>query len=318
MGILLYVGAIEGGDLSNLLNQFDRILVVQAHPDEAQKLKSAYPSKVEVIHGAATMKHGGTTKLHVASNIHSSSLGPFNPQWAKNRNISITHSIDVPSVNLHQLCVERGINRIDYLVSDVQGGDFDVLASMLPMIERGAIERIRCKTTRDGFHNVHDNLPSNELKSFRALLQPHNYSCVGLGWGELQNGAFDMVPVDWWEFYSLWTIPKILSHTTTYVACLFGQEFSQEFRSWLGSCSSPMVIFCDDSNQKLFKEVWQLRAESNLLDSTMFWTMRTQHLSHFSFLEKIIRPRMGQKGARNLRDICFTQSSQQDYFNQSL
>lgn len=91
------------------------------------------------------------------------------------------------------------IDVIDFYMSDIQGADLMVLKTMEdPYIKRGAIKSIQSETTKDGRKNIYSGLPSNELSSFRAFLEPHGYKLAATGWGVLQSGKFDTVPDDYW------------------------------------------------------------------------------------------------------------------------
>lgn len=205
MKTLLYLGAHQGGGLAAVAGDFDRVVAFEADPGHCDVLRRKFPG-VEVVH-AAVCEEAGPIAFNVASNAGaSSSLGMFDDAWLAPRTdgIAMTRSIIVAGVNLLDFCRERGIDRIDSYVSDLQGMDFTVLKTMAPLLRQRRIRLIQCETTKDGRGNIYRDLPSNELGQFRDLLTPLGYALVGRGWGTPRPGVFSDVPDDWWEFDALW------------------------------------------------------------------------------------------------------------------
>lgn len=293
-GVLVYVGAVAGGELTTLASKFDRVIAIQALPDEASKLKEAHPGVV-VIQGAATLKGGCTATLHVASNVHSSSLGPFNKDWAqKHPSLSMRHTVQVSTINLNEVCREHKVDHIDLLVSDVQGGDYEVVASMEPMLKQKRVRQLRCKTTRDGYRNVHDGLPSNELQALRNFFQSVGYQLCGVGWGDVAPGTFEPVAADWWEYHTAWAPllsnpSEINNNSSTSIVALYGLQWSEDIRKTLAAIDGPLILFCDDADQQqTYLRAW--KARRNHLDSTMFVCVRREHLPWHSKLKADVLP----------------------------
>src|SRR5688572_28867922 len=97
-GVLIYVGAVAGGELLSLIDKYDKILAVQALSSEAVALKqslSAFPH-VQVVHGAVTRSDKTVATLHVASNALSSSIGTFRDEWLDGRGLKMVLSEQVP------------------------------------------------------------------------------------------------------------------------------------------------------------------------------------------------------------------------------
>jgi FkbM family methyltransferase len=210
MATLLYLGAHQGGSLAEMAGAFQRVIAFEANPRNCDILRARLP-QVEVVH-AAVCETAGTVAFNLSSNDGaSSSLGTFRQEWLALRTdgLAMAERIVVPSVNLFDFCVAHGVDEIESYVSDLQGMDLTVLRTMAPYLARKKIRRIQCETTKDGFGNIYGDLPGNELRGFRELLEPHGYSLVGTGWGPLREGVFSAVPDDWWELDTLWSCPVV-------------------------------------------------------------------------------------------------------------
>lgn len=211
--ILVYSGISDGNGVMNVLSNSDytSAYLFEANPDSIKKIKERlkHPN-IHIIWAACVSKvpEGGLIDFHISSNDGgSSSIADFNPEFnhAKSGEIKMVKTVKVPAINLYDWCVDNKINYIDTYISDIQGADFMVLETLKPMIEKKMIGKIQCETAKDNrIKNIY-KLPSNELKTFRNLLEPF-YKLSSIGWvcGLLQEGKIEGVPDDWEECDCLW------------------------------------------------------------------------------------------------------------------
>ncbi len=210
--VLIYLGAHRGNGLAAHMNahkEFTHIYAFEANEENVKELKERFKNdaRVKIIH-AAVCERAGNVMFNITNNNDSSSIGKFDEKWLEGRhdNIKIVKRVVVPGINLLQWCKENKIDRIESLMSDIQGYDLTALKTMTPMLQSKSILRIQCETTRDGCRNVYKDLPTNELSAFRALLEPLGYKLVATGWGSLVTEQFQEVDKTWWEFDAGWAL----------------------------------------------------------------------------------------------------------------
>ena len=215
--ILVYSGISDGYGVMNVLNtnKFTHVYLFEANPDSIKKInpKFRHPN-IHIIWAACVSKvpESGMVDFNIASNDGgSSSIGEFNPEWchAKSGEIKMVKKIQVPAINLYNWCLMNQIDYIDTYISDIQGADYMVLETLKPMIEKKLIGRIQCETAKDNRLGNLYKLQSNELKTFRSLLEPY-YKISSTGWvcGILNENSLNSVPEDWDEFDCLWVPNK--------------------------------------------------------------------------------------------------------------
>ena len=111
-------------------------------------------------------------------------------------------SVTVPSINLGEFLLERGVQSIDDYYSDIQGMDLTVLSTMRPYIEARQIEAITVETAREDRRNIYRDLPDNSESGFEKLLGNH-YRLVAIGYGVLADYWFGDIG-DAWEMDCKW------------------------------------------------------------------------------------------------------------------
>lgn len=211
--ILVYSGISDGYGAINVLNSggYTHAYLFEANPESVKKLKVKFQHQnIHIIWGACVSKipESGMIDFNISSNDGgSSSIADFNPEFkhAKSGELKMVKKVQVPAINLYIWCLMNQIDYIDTYISDIQGADYMVLETLKPMIEKKLIGKIQCETARDDrIGNIY-NLPSNELKKFKSLLEPH-YKISSTGWvcGLLKEDTLDNVPDDWEEFDCLW------------------------------------------------------------------------------------------------------------------
>jgi FkbM family methyltransferase len=213
--ILIYVGGHLGYSIGGYVDQFDKIFVFEANPHMCNSIRSNFPalapdgspSKVQVIQAAVCDKHNETASFYISKNNgDSSSLFQANKDGFFYDLIEGTEIIQVPTINLYNFLQEKNITYIDTYVSDLQGYDFIVLKTLLPLIQSKRIKYIQCEVEKDDkpatyVNPVEENL--NKEKNFYKLLS-ENYDKVAEGNGRLVEGYFHPIREEWPEMDILW------------------------------------------------------------------------------------------------------------------
>lgn len=105
-GVLIYLGAHDGGSLASLVHDFDRVVAFEAQPANIAKLKLQFGHlpHVTIVWAALTdTLEDGWITFHLSSNNVSSSLGTFKSDWlVDHKDLVMTNDIRVPSMNLRR------------------------------------------------------------------------------------------------------------------------------------------------------------------------------------------------------------------------
>lgn len=206
--VLVYIGLHKGDSFEKIFRNFRTCIGIEANPDLAKMVAEKYKDypNVHILHAAATTFNGFVDLNLTNDGGGASSLGLLNSKFPGG---SLAHSgkIQVPAIYIPDLLKKFNIAYISEYVSDIQGMDYTVLATLKDWIESQRIGRITCETCKDGFRNIYETLPSNELATFHKLLD-QDYDVCGKGWGVIADGHFEEVPESWWEFDCRWAPKK--------------------------------------------------------------------------------------------------------------
>jgi FkbM family methyltransferase len=204
-GTLIYLGLHKGASFSKIFFRYKVCYGFEANPELYQVLPRIIKWFPNVyIYNKIVSNTEGQMQFNISNNQGaSSSIGTFKEGW--NNNIKMLKTITVSSINLMRFISDRNIDFIDDYISDIQGFDLQVLKTLKPMIDERRIETITCETAKDKYSNIYENAEDNSFTGLKNFLGK-NYECVSIGWGVLQDGVFNEVPENWWEFDSKWRL----------------------------------------------------------------------------------------------------------------
>ncbi len=143
---LEYRFVIDGGanrgsftDAFLLLHQPERLVLVEAIPDLAEKLRARYASMpgISVVSAALSDKNG-EAQFEINRSEASSSLLPIDPRntaWFS-RDLTVARRVQVPTRTLPALMEEQGLQTVDLLKLDLQGAERFVLTGGEAVLER--------------------------------------------------------------------------------------------------------------------------------------------------------------------------------------
>ena len=147
--IILELGSCIGNDTIRFLKRFKKIKIYSFEPDprSISIFKNRIKDKRSVLIEAAVSNKDGTVTLNLSSGWPTSA-NPLNKEWLGSSSIkkSISHSKDWPwlkfekkmevkSVRLDTWIKENNITSIDFIWSDIQGAEKDML--------EGAVETLK-------------------------------------------------------------------------------------------------------------------------------------------------------------------------------
>lgn len=208
--VLVYAGAHLGGSLSQHLNDFDVIFAFEANPWFCEHLTSRFSQykNLHVVNAALCNAHRQKVLFNISrNNGDSSSLLSANKENSLYEAILPSTQVMVEGINLGMFLAEKNIERIDTYISDLQGYDYEVLKTLNPLIDRGAISRIECEVAKANKVSIYEygDIEPNTDENFDSFLG-HRYERVATGWGNLQDGVFANVPDNWSEWDVRWKL----------------------------------------------------------------------------------------------------------------
>jgi FkbM family methyltransferase len=134
-------GANRGSftDAFLLLHRPQRVVLVEAIPELAENLRARYGGdpRFSVV-AAALSDRSGQAQFEINRSEASSSLLPIDPrnsEWFA-RDMSVTRSVQVPTVTLPELMDREGLERVDLLKLDLQGAERLVLTGGAAVLDR--------------------------------------------------------------------------------------------------------------------------------------------------------------------------------------
>lgn len=203
MKTLVYCGIHDGDGFAALLDGFDVAYGFDANPDKAAAAAERFAARrnVAVVHGALCDRTGGTVGFNITEAWDaSSSMGLLRAEFPHMTDaMSPLHGttvrrVEVPAINLGQFLELSGVERVDLLVTDLQGMDLTVLRTLSGMIRGRRIAEIVCEAEKDDMPNIYDGLSSNKLSDFHRLLG-RDYTMV----------EYTTEPA-WWEGDARWVL----------------------------------------------------------------------------------------------------------------
>ena len=134
---LEYRSVVDGGanrgcftDAFLRLHRPERLVLVEAIPDLAEKLRARYAGKSAIsIVSAALSDKNGAAQFEINRSEASSSLLPIDPRntaWFS-RDLTVARTVQVPTMTLPALMEEQGLKTVDLLKLDLQGAERFVL-----------------------------------------------------------------------------------------------------------------------------------------------------------------------------------------------
>jgi FkbM family methyltransferase len=143
---LQYRSVIDGGanrgsftDAFLQLHRPERLVLVEAIPDLAEKLRARYAGKpgISVVSGALSDKNG-EAQFEINRSEASSSLLPIDPrntEWFS-RDLRVARTVQVPTMTLPALMEAQGLETVDLLKLDLQGAERFVLNGGEAVLDR--------------------------------------------------------------------------------------------------------------------------------------------------------------------------------------
>jgi FkbM family methyltransferase len=143
---LEYRSVIDGGanrgsftDAFLQLHRPERLILVEAIPELAEKLREGYSGKpgISVVSGALSDRNG-EAQFEINRSDASSSLLPIDPrnsQWF-GRDLRVARTVSVPTITLPALMEAQGLQAVDLLKLDLQGAERLVLTGGEDVLDR--------------------------------------------------------------------------------------------------------------------------------------------------------------------------------------
>ena len=143
---LEYRSVIDGGanrgaftDAFLRLHRPEKLVLVEAIPDLAEKLRARYANKsgISVVSAALSDKNGDA-QFEINRSEASSSLLPIDPRntvWF-GRDLTVARTVQVPTMTLPALMAEQGMQTVDLLKLDLQGAERFVLTGGNAVLDR--------------------------------------------------------------------------------------------------------------------------------------------------------------------------------------
>ncbi|MEY2563700.1 MAG: hypothetical protein QOH88_1893 [Verrucomicrobiota bacterium] len=171
-------GANQGSftDAFLQLHQPARIVLVEAIPELAKKLRARYRDKAGLsVVSAALSDNNGVAQFEINRSEASSSLLPIDPRntaWF-NRDLRVARTVQVTTMTLPALLEAQGLERVDLLKLDLQGAERLVLTG-----GEAVLDRVRVIYTEVFFEQLYENAWLFwELNDF---LRAHGFKLCGL------------------------------------------------------------------------------------------------------------------------------------------
>jgi 2-O-methyltransferase len=180
---LEYRFVIDGGanrgsftDAFLQLHRPERLVLVEALPDLAERLRARYAGKLGLsVVSAALYDINGEAQFEINRSEASSSLLPIdsrNTAWF-GRDLSVARTIRVPTMTLPALLEEQRLETVDLLKLDLQGAERFVLSG-----GDAVLERVRVIYTEVFFEQLYDG--AWLFSEMNAFLAARGFKLCGL------------------------------------------------------------------------------------------------------------------------------------------
>jgi FkbM family methyltransferase len=121
------------------LHRPERLVLVEAIPELAEKLRARYAGKPGIaVVSAALSDRNGEAQFEINRSEASSSLLPIDPRnsaWFS-RDLRVARKVQVPTMTLPALMEEQGLQTVDLLKLDLQGAERLVLTGGEAVLDR--------------------------------------------------------------------------------------------------------------------------------------------------------------------------------------
>ena len=121
------------------LHRPEKLVLIEAIPDLAEKLRARYAGKAGIsVVSAALSDRNGEARFEINQSDASSSLLPIDPRnsaWF-GRDLRVAQTVTVPTMTLPALLEEQGLSGVDLLKLDLQGAERSVLMGGAAVLER--------------------------------------------------------------------------------------------------------------------------------------------------------------------------------------
>lgn len=184
--VFIYCGINKGKEFSEIIksNNFDFSFGFEAIPSLINDINRNIEGikNVEIIN-KAVLDYNGKTCFYVYDRDASSSIGELNESWKRywykrrKKKFNLRKKIEVDCINLNDWIRDRGIENINYLVTDLQGVDFKILSTLRFLLENKKINKIRCEVEHDDSEQ-YDGLKNNKFSMFMEFFKDLPYKQI--------------------------------------------------------------------------------------------------------------------------------------------
>jgi FkbM family methyltransferase len=194
--VVMDVGANAGDTVEHYRTLFPQaqIHAFEPFPDVHRRLVERFAADPRVRpHQAAVTEASGTRRLYVNEVDVTNSLLPLDPASVDRAGASSAHgldqTVDVQAISLDEFCAAEGLDRIDLLKMDIQGGEGMALDGAAGLLARRAVRLIYLEVLFAPLY-----VGQSYFCDVSRILNRHGYQLFGLynlvpqerglGWGD--------------------------------------------------------------------------------------------------------------------------------------
>jgi FkbM family methyltransferase len=214
---LVYCGTNNGNSLRALARQYETIYAFEPDPEMFAMCKGIMDgiSGAHIFNLACSDKNGKAT-LYITPNRVATSLGESAAIWCPagtpyggdtgryHPNDKSIKQVEVETINLGEFLKAKGVDTIDYYVSDCQGSDLTILRTMGDYLSQKKIKKLHLETFADV--QLYEGL-DNKFSGFKAILEP-NYQIEAIVLGRIGQIVTDEkdIPAEELEWDTTWAV----------------------------------------------------------------------------------------------------------------
>jgi FkbM family methyltransferase len=182
MKVLVYCGLNRGDGFERLINsgKYDIHYGFEANPELFKKLEDRFTQEnVKLYNYLLSDTDDDEVDFYIqdanqGQNYYASSIGKITEEYLSNSSnkIDVTKVYKLKTVNLLFFLRKEGIEEIEFLLTDLEGSDLNVLKTLKPMIDAKQIKMIQSEVEPDDKEQKYSHL-DNKLTGFKDLLQSH-------------------------------------------------------------------------------------------------------------------------------------------------